>query len=92
MLEPKLEMPIGVEHLAMMTTISLAVGRETLKHSKDHELNRKLIGTSLSALYQAATCYRKCHGGGHMLERLCGRAYNLGCAAYCPASAPVRQI
>jgi hypothetical protein len=80
--ETKPQLPTGIEHLAMMTTIAIAIGRETLKHSKDHELNRKLIGTSLSVLYQAATCYRQCHGGNHMLERLCGRAYNLGCGAY----------
>jgi hypothetical protein len=75
-------LPIGAEHLAMMTAISMAVGRETQEHSKEHTANRRLIGTSLSALYQAATCYRHCHGGNHMLERLCGRAYNLGCAAH----------
>jgi hypothetical protein len=41
-----------------------------------------VLGTSLSALYQAATCHRKCYGGPHILEALSGRAYNLACAAY----------
>lgn len=41
-----------------------------------------LIGTSLSALYQAATCYRQCFNNGHVLEALCGRAYNLGVASF----------
>ena len=41
-----------------------------------------MIGTALSALYQAATCHRKCHGGSHVLEALAGRVYNLACSAY----------
>jgi hypothetical protein len=80
--EKRRELPIGVEHLTMMTAISVAVSEETTSESQGHTANRKLIGTSLSALYQAATCYQQCHGGNHMLERLCGRAYNLGCGAY----------
>lgn len=35
----------------------------------------------MSVLYQAGTCHRKCHGGAHVLESLCGRAYNLTAAA-----------
>jgi hypothetical protein len=38
---------------------------------------REVLGTSLSALYQVATCHRKCFGGGHVLESLSGRIYNL---------------
>ena len=41
-----------------------------------------LLGTSLSVLYQASTCHRKCFGGPHVLEGLCGRAYNLACGSY----------
>ena len=40
------------------------------------------VAPGLSCLYQIATCHRGCHGGGHLLERLCGRAYNTGAAAY----------
>src|SRR5262249_22086913 len=52
--------------------------------SKQQEVQTELrgIGTSLSVLYQAATCHRECHGGPHILEALCGRVYNLGAAAY----------
>jgi len=41
-----------------------------------------LIGVALSALFQAATCYRSCSGGPHILEALAGRSYNLAAAAY----------
>ena len=47
------------------------------KHSSD----LSLVGVCLSILYQAATCHRKCHGGNHVLESLCGRTYNLAAAA-----------
>jgi hypothetical protein len=36
----------------------------------------------LCILYQASTCHRQCNGGGHLLERLCGRAHNLASAAF----------
>ena len=52
----------------------------------EEEGDLALIGTALSALYQAATCHRRCYGGGHVLESLCGRAYNLGSSAYLLAS------
>jgi len=58
------------------------VANETAVHIEEFKLNNEIIGTSLNALYQAATCHRKCHGGAHVLESLCGRAYNLSCAAY----------
>jgi hypothetical protein len=80
--EKRRDLPIGVPHLTMMNAISMAVSSETRSHSEEYIGNWELVGTSLSALYQAATCYRQCHGGDHMLERLCGRAYNLGCGAY----------
>jgi hypothetical protein len=64
--EKRRELPIGVEHLTMMTSISVAVSEETTSESQGHTANRKLIGTSLSALYQAATLlsavpWRKSH-------------------------------
>jgi len=45
-------------------------------------LEQELIGTSLCALYQAATCHRKCWNTGHVFESICGRAHNLGASAF----------
>ena len=75
------EIPSGLDHLTMLKITSARVTGETASHFDDFKTNRSIIGTCLNALYQAATCYRQCHGGGHLLERLCGRAYNLGYAA-----------
>jgi hypothetical protein len=82
MASDRVEVPIGLEHLAMVRRSARYVAGETLKVVGEFKSNNEMIGTSLSVLYQAATCHRKCHGGGHVLESLCGRAYNLGCAAY----------
>ena len=49
--------------------------------NNNRHLEMRLIGTCLSALYQASTCHRKCHNNGHVLEALAGRAHNLGAAA-----------
>jgi hypothetical protein len=78
----KIEVPIGLAHLAMVRNGAIYVAGETSKVVDEFKPNNEMIGTSLSVLYQAATCHRKCHGGAHVLEGLCGRAYNLGCAAY----------
>jgi hypothetical protein len=48
----------------------------------EKKLELSIIGTSLSALYQAGTCYRKCHNNGHVLEALAGRTHNLGLGAF----------
>jgi hypothetical protein len=74
--------PIGIAHLSGLVRASAYVANETAKHLDEVENVRDTIGTGLSVLYQAATCHRECHGGAHVLERLCGRAYNLGCAAH----------
>jgi hypothetical protein len=74
--------PNGIEHLSLLMTGAKCAYLETAKHFDEVELQRKIVGTCLNVLYQAATCHRKCHGGGHVLESLCGRAYNLSCAAY----------
>jgi hypothetical protein len=79
----KAEIPNGAQHLGLVMTASMHVLGETAKHADlDKQYLRECIGTCLNALYQAATCHRKCHGGGHVLERLCARAYNLACGAY----------
>ncbi len=53
---------------------------EPLLHNHIQDL--KILGTALNAIYQAASCYRKCWGTGHVLEVIGARIYNLACAAY----------
>ena len=74
--------PNGIEHLKFLTERGEVVRAETAGHFEQNNVEMDLIGTSLNVLYQAATCHRGCRGGGHHLERLCGRAYNLGQAAW----------
>jgi hypothetical protein len=74
--------PTGNAHLRDVAGFLATTQRQSSVALKAHSLDTELIGTALSALYQAATCYRKCHGSGHVLEALCGRVYNLGCAAH----------
>ena len=76
------QIPNELAHLRMLATLS-----ENTRHASEPELRKhaedlRIIDTSLSALYQASTCHRKCHGGAHILEALAGRAYNLGGASY----------
>jgi hypothetical protein len=80
MSELKPVVPSGLAHLAIIQKIADMTKAQTIPLLAKEEL--KSVGISLNILYQAATCHRKCHGGGHTLERLCGRAYNHGCAAY----------
>jgi hypothetical protein len=74
--------PTGVEYLNMVAALEEATHSRSARARKPSEPHYQLIGTALSALYQAATCHRKCHGGPHILESLCGRMYNLGIGAY----------
>lgn len=78
----KMDVPTGIDHLALIERGSAWAQRRSHDAADDFEPDLALIGTSLSALYQAATCHRKCHGGPHLLEALCGRVYNLGSSAY----------
>ena len=76
------DIPNGVAHVQLLDTgalYTLKAGGEAL--AEKEKGNLEFIGVCLSVLYQAATCHRKCHGGGHVLEALCGRAYNLAAAA-----------
>ena len=77
-----MEIPSGLNHLKMVT--SIAEHNQHLSTSKMNAINHDLniLGISLSILYQAATCHRKCFGGSHILESLAGRAYNLACSSY----------
>jgi len=78
----KPEIPKGIAHLELIDTASKIAQEETIENLRRYLPQLVMIGTSLSALYQAATCHRKCHGGNHLLEALSGRVYNIGCAAY----------
>ena len=74
-------LPIGRDYLARVdkSEVAARIQSEEVAALNDH---LTLIGISLCALYQAATCHRKCWNQGHVLEALCGRAHNLGAAAY----------
>jgi hypothetical protein len=78
----KREIPKGLEHLALISLVGKQAQKESETGFEKHSRDLMMIGTSLSALYQAATCYRHCFNNGHVLEALAGRTYNLGCAAY----------
>jgi hypothetical protein len=77
-----MKIPTGVEHLEMLETLAAMTWRESADAQREQPTELAMIGTSLSALYQAATCHRKCYGGPHILEALSGRTYNLGVSAY----------
>lgn len=74
--------PIGREHLSKVFEMGDATMHASAEVLYESGVVLDLIGTSLSALYQAATCHRKCYGGPHILEALAGRSYNLGAGAY----------
>ena len=77
------DVPLGVAHLKMVDRLEGAAYAQSANHLRHSNIDTQaLIGTSLSALYQASTCHRKCHGGPHIFESLCGRIYNLGVGAY----------
>ena len=77
-----IDIPSGINHLKMLADLEAITLRESLNNLAALEADRQMIGTSMSVLYQAATCHRKCHEGPHILEALCGRMYNLAVAAY----------
>jgi hypothetical protein len=80
MSERKPDVPNGLDHIAFLEKVGQLRATQTMPLLKKEELIS--VGICLNILYQAATCHRQCHGGNHMLERLCGRAYNHGCAAF----------
>lgn len=71
-----------MDHLKMVARLEAVTTSQSLKDLSASDDQYRLIGTALSVLYQAATCHRKCHGGPHILESLCGRMYNLAVGAY----------
>ncbi|MPZ32526.1 MAG: hypothetical protein GEV13_16270 [Rhodospirillales bacterium] len=78
---PSHSLPTGADYLALMQA-NAKFSEVQSASNRTVDANRDLIGTSLCALYQAATCHRKCWNTGHVFESLCGRAHNLGAAAY----------
>jgi hypothetical protein len=83
----KQEMATGHRHIEVIMRLGrLTVAQTSLLLADGLDKNVfdmvESIGTSLSALYQAATCHRRCFGGDHIVESLCGRAYNVGSGAY----------
>lgn len=77
-----MDIPSGIEHLDGVLRGSLNVQHQSAQTLDELSTERELLGTALSALYQVATCHRKCFGGGHVLEALSGRIYNLTASAY----------
>jgi len=85
MSEKKIDSPAmlkGRDHLAFLSLAEQQTNQLTLVGLDKLDADCEVIGTSMCILYQAATCYRKCSGGSHVLESLIGRAYNLCCSAY----------
>lgn len=78
----KMDVPKGMAHLEMIFGLAAETRKESLPEIDKHLPELKLLGTSLAALYEASTCNRKCFGGGHVLESLAGRVYNLASSAY----------
>jgi len=77
-----MDIPSGLDHLRMLGDLEAITHRKSVIPHEDLTTARRMIGTALSALYQAGTCHRQCNGGPHILEALCGRMYNLAAAAY----------
>jgi hypothetical protein len=79
----KMKIPSGREYLNMLATLDAITGGQSEGGLDGLPASTlRMVGTALSALYQAATCHRGCHGGSHVLEALSARMYNLGSAAY----------
>ncbi len=82
--EDQRQLPIvlGKEHLDRILLGVSTVQRESMSVLRGLELHANLIGTALTALFEASTCHRGCNHGPHILEAVCARAYNLGASAY----------
>src|SRR5437867_5520938 len=81
-MKTRVTIPSGLDHLKMLAHLESITYRESSKNLAEFETDLRMIGAAMSALYQAATCYRKCYAGPHVLEALCGRMYNLAVGAY----------
>jgi hypothetical protein len=73
---------LGREHLDRILAATRQIQDQSNKALDEYATNAALIGTSLTALFEAATCHRECNKGRHIFEAVCARAYNLGSSAY----------
>jgi len=72
----------GREHLDRILVGATAAQSQSTSAVVEYETHCALIGTALTALFEAATCHRECNKGPHVFEAVCARAYNLGASAY----------
>jgi hypothetical protein len=72
----------GSAHLRAVRQLTANVAAESHGDIEAETQEALIVGTSLALLFEVGTCNRRCFGGPHILESLCGRAYNLGCSAY----------
>ena len=81
-MERKLDIPSGLDHIKMVAIVGEKNRHLSTVKLEDFKSDLEIVGISLSILFQASTCHRKCFGGSHILESLAGRSYNLACSAY----------
>ena len=74
--------PSGLDHVKMIEMMGELNRCTSDPILDDYKNELKVLGISLSILYQVATCHRKCLGGPHVYESLLARTYNLACSAY----------
>ncbi len=74
--------PSGLKHVMMIDNRGEQNRIASVSLLGEHKGRFIVLGISLSIIYQIATCHRQCFGGDHVVESLCGRAYNLACSAY----------
>ena len=79
---PQDEVPTGLAHIDMIARFNQCNRVLTQSLLQAHRDDLDLLGRALHVLYLAATCHRKCWGGGHVMEFMAGRVYNLACGAY----------
>lgn len=80
--EPQGSVPTGLAHIDMIARINQRNRVLAQSLLQTHRKDLDLLGRALHVLYLAATCHRKCWGGGHVMEFMAARVYNLTCAAY----------
>jgi hypothetical protein len=74
--------PRGIDHFTMVYRGVAKAEADAIQEMVSRRPVLTLIGTCLAALYEVATCNRKCFGDAHIFEALMGRSYNLGCSAF----------
>ena len=71
-MQSKNPLPPPEEHLLHLSSAQAWLLSKRKRSTEDV----RLLSVSLSAIYEAATCHRACHGGEHVLEAIFGRSYN----------------